>query len=95
MDGEPNGFFSTTPRLLGLVLEGRTRARRHDFKMKAWLAHTVASLERSAKIPALDKIIGGKDITSRRSRPATAGELLSCVRRWHGALPSGGDPDAR
>lgn len=94
MDGEPNGFFSTTPRLIGLVLEGRTRARRHAFKMTAWLAHTVASLERAKNIPALDKIIGGRDLAPRRTRPASADELLSCVRRWHGALPANGAPRA-
>ncbi len=90
MDGEPTGFFSTTPRLIGLVVEGRARAREHQFKLTAWLAHTVATLERAKKITPLDKLIGGRDVKPRRSGPKTSDELLSLARRWTVAIPQGG-----
>lgn len=89
MGGEPQTFFSTTPRLYGLVAEGRARRADRDFKMLAWQAHTIASLERVKKIPPLDKIVGGRDVMPRRTEKRTIGELLSLSRQWHHAIPKG------
>ncbi|MDP3379760.1 MAG: hypothetical protein Q8S53_15450 [Brevundimonas sp.] len=95
MGGEPVGFFSTTPRMMGLVVEGRARARQHAFRQTAWLAHTLASLERANKIPSLDKLVGGRDVARRNDRPRPADQLLSLARRWHFAMPSEGAGHAR
>ncbi len=86
MGGEPTGFFATTPRLVGLVVEGRARARQHDFRLAAWLAHTVASLDRAKRIPRLEKLIGGEDLKPRANVPQPADRLLSTVRRWDVAI---------
>ena len=86
MGGEPAGFFSTTPRMMGLVVWDRARARQHAFRQSAWLAHTLASLERAKKTPSLDKLIGGRDVMRRDDRPKTGNKLLSLARRCQVAL---------
>lgn len=95
MGGEPIGFFATTPRLIGMVVEGRARARQHDFKLTAWLAHTIESLQRAKRIPALSKMIGGGDVTRRNASTGSAEDLLSTVRRWNVAIAAARPSDAR
>ena len=86
MGGWPDGFFATTPRLYVAAVEGRTRAERRRFRMTGWLAHTLASLERAKKIPALEKLVGGPDIKPRSAEPPSPGMLLSIARRWQIAI---------
>lgn len=91
MGGFPDQFFSSTPRMVGIVMEGRARAAKARFQLLAWQTHTAACLERVKRIPPLDTLIGGKDRAPRLGAPRSAEDLLSLARRWQAVLPPGED----
>lgn len=87
MGGWPEQFFSSTPRIVGAVMEGRARAAKSKMRLAGWHAHTVATLDRVRRLPTLAKLIDGPDLKQRLSgqaRPTT--ELLSLARRWMVAI---------
>lgn len=90
MGGWPDQFFTSTPRMIGMVMDGRARAAKGRFRLLGWHAHTVASLDRAKRIPLLSKLIGDQDIVRRSSVRRSAEELLSIARRWTAALAKGG-----
>ena len=94
MGGWPEQFFSMTPRLYAVVAEGRANAEGRRFRLTAWHAHTVASLDRARRIPLLSKLIGGQDVIRRSTVKQSTEELMSIARRWTAALVKPRRPDA-
>lgn len=95
MGGQPETFFATTPRLYAAVVEGRTNSERRRFRLFAWHAHTAASLDRAKRLPLLQKLIGGPDISRSEIVRRSPRDLLSVARRWQSAITKGGTDERR
>jgi hypothetical protein len=56
--GSPAGFWSATPRILALAVDGALERARSEQQRAAWAAWTTAALGRVDKMPSLEKVIG-------------------------------------
>lgn len=87
MGGWPDQFFTSTPRIIAAVMEGRARAALSRRRLVGWHAHTAASLDRAKRIPSLDKLVEGPDVRRAPVVRREPQDLLSLARRWAAVVP--------
>ena len=62
------------------ALEGRLEMARRDHEHRAWLAHTIAALDRVKKLPPLSDLAPPR--TAKRKKPRSAEEQDAALRAW-------------
>lgn len=83
---EPSRFWEITLREAEREFRGLAKVRERETNERLWLAWHIVGLDRTEKLPALDKLL----IKSEPKRPQTAEEKLLAMKSIF--LAFGGDP---
>jgi len=82
----PETFFTLTPRLVTVVVEGRERLRQTEFERLAWAVHQNAALQLSdpKKFPRLASFMGHPK--PKASKASSVDRMMSIANMWNAAI---------
>lgn len=69
---------------MALIVDGKRREAENAHQDRAWLAWTMAALQRSKRLPSLADVTGKKKRAPKR-RVASADALLTMAHMWTAA----------
>jgi hypothetical protein len=82
---DEDSFWRKTPRQIAINFKGRASQLTREHNERAWFAHTIASLERSKRIPALKTLL----LDERDRKPQSWQDMKAVAKQWTVVL--GGD----
>lgn len=71
-------FWTKTPHQLAFIIEGRSEQLMREHNDRAWLVHSLATLQRAKKIPALREL----QARPRRRKSQSPEEMMAIARQW-------------